>query len=213
MKNLNEYNSAYPTSLSNSQSQEYNGVFAPYDAETVQGKDRLNVLDPEGLHRFNGFLKHFFRRVTINPRYELDQLRVRMNHMNLDFITPAKLESVNDIEVATGGSTVFGVTPTTDLSKGFDKGDDLPKFNLNVKVEKVDAGYKVEATLSPKGGVAESYMNKMKRNKRIKTIKEMISAFSEDYEITRARQATDIKREKSGEIEKSRKREDRELKS
>lgn len=211
MKNLHEYNSAYPTAINNSQSQEYNGVFSPFDAETVQGKDRLNVLDPEGLHRFNGFLKYFFRRPTLNPKYELDQLRVRMNHMNLDFITPTKLESDQDLEVATGGSTVFGVTPTTDLSKGFDNGSDLPKFNLNVKVNKIDDGYKVDASLSPKNKVAESVMNKMKRNKRIKTIKEMISVFEQE-EIKGSDEATDIKGSKEKEVIKFRKKEDRELK-
>jgi hypothetical protein len=214
MKDLKEYtNSAYPTSISNSQSQEYGGVFAPFDAETTQGKDRLNVLDPEGLHRFNAFLKYYFRRTTLNPKYDIDNLRVRMNHMNLDFITPTKLESDNDIEVSTGGQDVFGVTPTTDLSKGFYKGEDLPKFNLNVKVEKTDGGYKVDASLSPKNKVAESMMHKVKRNKRIKSLKEMISRSLSEQEIAGAKEAVDVKGDKFKETMKSRKREDRELKT
>lgn len=208
MKNLNEFNSAYPNSISNSQSQEYNGVFAPYDAETVQGKDRLNPKDSEGLHRINAFIKYFFRRTTANPQYEVAQLKVRLNHMNLDFPQPTKLDDNQDIEVTTGTET-FGVTPTTDLSKGFYKGEDLPKYNLNLKVNKTDAGYKIDAKLTPKGEVAESIIYKNDRTKRINTIKEMMNG----AEIGKAKTATDIKSSKEKETVKFRKKEDRELKN
>lgn len=211
MKNLNEYNTAYPTSITNSHTQELNGVFSPVDAETVQGKDRLNPQDSEGLHRLNAFMKYFFRRTTLNPKYEIDQLKVRLNHMNLDFTTPTNFETEQEVEVTTGSET-FGVTPTTDLSKGFYKGEDLPKYTLSLKVNKTDGGYKIDASLSPKNKVAESIILKNNRNKRINTIKKMRNNISEQ-EIRGVRVGTDIKKSKSKEIEKSRKREDRELKN
>lgn len=203
MKNLNEYSTGYPTSLSNSQSQEYQGALGPVDAETVQGKDRLNPLDPEGLHRINVFLKQFFRRSTLNPQYELAQLRARLNHLNLDFdlnITK-KIEPTMNIEVNRGQA--FGVTPTTDLSKGFYNGEDLPKFNLNVKVNKIDGGYQIDAAMTPKGGVTEAAIAKTKRNKRISTIKEMRNMV-EQVETSNATAITDLAGAKEEETKKDR---------
>jgi len=211
MKNLNELNAgAYPTSISNSQSQEYAGVFAPFDAETVQGQNRMNPLDPEGLHRINAFIKHFFRRTTANPQHDIYQLKVRLNHLNFDFNVDPNAAKQSDFDVEVSRGQVFGVTPTHDLSKGFYTGEDLPKFNLNFKVAKTDGGYKIDANMTPKGAVTEGMMNKVKRNKRIKTIKEMF--FSEQEEIKNAEIGTDVTGAKHREVNKSRKKEDRELK-
>jgi len=211
MKNLNEFTSGY--SQAQVQSPELPSVFSPVDAETVQGKDRLNPLDTEGLHRINVFLKHFFRKTTLNPQYDLAQLRVRLNHLGLDFEINAlkKIDKSTDIEVTKGN--VFGVLPTTDLSKGFYKGEDLPKFNLKITLDKVDSGYKIDAVLTPKGSVTESLMNVKKRNKRINTLKELYQAkIAEMYEIAHVRNATDITNKKQEEIKKSRKRDEKKLK-
>ena len=175
MKNLKETSSSYPRSITNSQTQEIPGVFSPYDAETVQGNNRMNPLDPEGLHRVNAFIQHFFKRITANPQHDIYQLKVRLNHMNLDFnVDPLAAKKTDfDVDVYWGGQTVFGTTPTHDLSTGFYTGEDLPKFNLNFKIAKTEDGYKIDAKLTPKGEVAEQMIDLVKRNKRINTIKEM----------------------------------------
>jgi len=210
MKNLNEYSTGYPSSINNSQSQEYRGVFGPMDAETVQGKDRFNLTTSEGLHRMNSFLSHFFRKATLNPHYELVQLKVRLNHMNLDFdIDNFKkiTEGTHEFIITTGTNT-FGTTPTTDLSKGFYTGDDLPKYKLSVNVSKEDEGYKIEASISPEGKITEEMIRKGNRNKRIAMIKKI----KEEYELSKAKRAIDVKGEKASAIQKETKRTDRQLK-
>jgi hypothetical protein len=66
---------------------------------------------------------------------------------------------------------VFGATPTTDLSKGFDTGADLPVYNLEIRTMKIDRGFKMEGTITQTSNfeeVAESY----RREQRINTIRE-----------------------------------------
>ena len=210
MKNLNEYRTGYNTTIGNSQSQEYRGVFGPMDAETVQGKDRFNLKTSEGLHRLNSFLSHFFRRATLNPHNELAQLKVRLNHMNLDFpIDNTKpLDSGETQFTVTTGSNVFGTTPTTDLSKGFDTGTDLPKYTLTISVSKEDEGFRMEGKLSPHNEVTEEMIRKNNRNKRINLIKKL----KEEHEVSKAKRATDSTRAKAKEITKETNRTNRELK-
>ena len=174
MKQLNEFSTGYPSSYTNSQSQEYGGVFGPVDAEVVQGKDRLNAKTAEGLHRINVFLAHFFRRTSLNPQNDVAQLKARLNHLNLDFDfdNTKPIEPINNYIVTEGGNA-FGVTPTTDLSKGFDTGSDLPQYNLEVRVSKTDTGYKLEAKMSPLNQVAENLHMNSKRDQRIAFIKEV----------------------------------------
>ena len=162
MKNLNEY-----------QNPDINaGIFAPVDAEAVRGKDRLNVDSPEGLHRINTFLSHFFRSPTMNPQNEVAQLKARFNHLRLDiedFDNKKPLNPVENYRLTHG--FVFGATPTTDLSKGFDTGADLPVYNLEIRTMKIDRGFKMEGTITQTSNfeeVAESY----RREQRINTIRE-----------------------------------------
>lgn len=186
---LNEYSTGYPTSeLANAQSQEYQGVFSPVDAEAVQGIDRLNAKTPEGLHRINVFLKHFFKRSTLNPSSEIAQLRARLNHLQLDFPFNAMqpVQPINRFKVSK--TEVFGTTPTTDLlSQGFDTGDDQPVYTLEIRVNKVDDGFRLEAQMLPYDQMEESVLaEKIKRHNRIETIREMVErkkAIEEDYEI------------------------------
>ena len=198
MKQINEYSTGYPSSI-NSQSQEYQGVLGPMDAETVQGKDRFNLVTSEGVHRINSFLNHFFRRPVMNPKNELAQLRVRLNHLNLDFkMDPAKdLEETNTF-ILTTGSEVFGVTPTTDLSVGFDTGSDLPSYLMTVKVTEADEGFHVEAKVKPNGKLTEELIRKSSRDNRIAFIRKVM----EDYEISKVRQAKDPDRNMEKAVEK-----------
>ena len=174
-KLLNEFTSAYPTSISNSHSQEYTGALSPIDAEAVQANDMLHAKTSDGLHRINAFIKHFFRRTTLDPRNEVNQLRSRLNHLNLDFTFDknVQLEEVNNFTVTEGGNA-FGTTPTTDLSKGFDTGSDLPQYNLEIRVLKTDNGYKLEGKMTPKNAVTESMIKKSKRNDRLSAFKNFL---------------------------------------
>lgn len=199
MKNLKEsYSTGYPTSIGNSQSQEYQGALGPIDAETVQGKDRLNAKTSEGLHRINVFISQFFKRTSLNPQNDIAQLRVRLNHLRLDFpfTNLQPVEAVNNFVVTEGGQDTFGVTLTTDLSKGFDRGDDLPKYNLEIRVIKVDGGFKLEGKMTPRNPVAEEFIEKSKRSNRINGFKDIWNEISEDSkprtERTRVKGATDI---------------------
>lgn len=177
MKTLNEFSTGYPSTINNAQSQEYQGALGPIDAETVQGQDRFNPKTPEGLHRINNFISHFFKRITLNPQNEITQLRVRLNHLTMDFpfdnLTP--VQDVNNFPVTFGGSA-FGATPTTDLSQGFDIGSDLPKYNLQIRVMKTDSGFKLEGKLTPGDQIAESYLKKATRSKRIDKFKKILEA-------------------------------------
>lgn len=191
MKNLNEYSTGYPTTIGNSQSQEYQGVFGPYDAETVQGKDRFNLQTAEGLHRLNAFIKNFFRRATLNPQNDVANLKVRLNHMNLDFpFDNTKPVENEQTYVVTKCGSGFGTSPTTDLSKGFDTGSDLPMYNLNIRIGKSDLGFHIDANLTPHNEITEEMVRKAKRNARIEKIKRI----KEDYEINRTREANTAQR-------------------
>ena len=188
---INEYSTGYEFSPQN---QEYGSVVSPVDAETVQGNDRFNMKTPEGLHRMNAFLNNFFKRTTLNPNYEISQLRVRLNHFGLDFPFLA-MQPVNPINrFKVGRTESFGTTPTHDLSKGFDTGADQPVYTLEIRVVKNDNGFKLEGQFMPYDGMEEStHMMKSKRNKRIQTIKEMMhkKGLKEDsaYEARQINQA------------------------
>jgi hypothetical protein len=211
MKPLNEFSTGYPTVIGNSQSQEYQGALGPIDAETVQGKDRLNCETPEGLHRINNFISHFFRRTTLNPQNEIAQLRVRLNHLMLDFPfdNTKPVDAVNNFIVTKGGLDTFGVTPTTDLSQGFDRGEDLPKYNLEVRVIKTDGGFKLEGKMTPANKLTESIIEKGQRASRINSLKKVM----ENMEAARADRLTDPGKDKARETVKDSRRINRTLKS
>jgi hypothetical protein len=145
-------------------------AFWPADAEAVSGKDRLNPQTTEGIHRINVFLNHFFSKPTQNPHYEVAQLKARLNHLRLDFDfdNTKPLNPVENYKVSHG--FVFGATPTTDLSKGFDSGSDMPTYNLEIRTVKTEDGFKMEGNFTHSENVSEAMM---KRKKRIKTIREV----------------------------------------
>lgn len=178
MRQINEFTTGYPTAIGNSQSQEYQGVLGPIDAETVQGKDRFNLQTTEGAHRLNVFLKHFFRRSTVNPHYEIAQLRARLNHLGYDFPWENN-QAVNPTQTFTLSKTeVFGTTPTTDLSKGFDRGSDLTTYRLTITSTPIDTGFKLDGHIDSNSSVTEETIfeekKKMKRNNRISMVKNLI---------------------------------------
>jgi hypothetical protein len=220
MKELNEYTTGYPVGLANNQSQEYQGVLGPYDAETVQGNDRFNLKTPEGTHRLNGFINHFFRRTTLNPHYDLTQLKARLNHLNLDFKLDAMkpLNPGRNVFKVTKGE-VFGVTPTTDLTKGFDTGSDLPVYILDTNIIKVEDGFKIEAQLLPyrEGEYVDIMEEKMKnnRNKRISLVKELLKkkTMKEQLENRLAKDIVDVTGTTQKEMKKDKVSTEKKLKS
>jgi len=148
-----------------------NGAFSPVDADAVSGKDRLNVDSPEGLHRINTFLAYFFRTPTTSPHNEVAQLKARLNHLRLDFDFDNRkvLNPVENYKLTKG--MVFGVTPTTDLSVGFDTGKDLPTYNLEIRSVPTENGFKMFGKVSHPESFS-SMSESIKREKRINTIKE-----------------------------------------
>jgi len=176
-------------------------AFWPADAEAVSGKDRLNLETTEGLHRLNVFLNHFFSKPTQNPQYEVAQLKARLNHLRLDFKfdNTKPLNPVETYSVTRG--EIFGTTPTTDLSKGFDRGPDITLYNLEIRTVKTEDGFKMEGKISHPDSaetVSESSHN-IKRNKRIKTIREAM-------ENSRAKRFTDPTGQKERESRRQTKR-------
>lgn len=162
----------------NSQSQtEYKSIFSPFDAETVQGKMRLNPQTSEGLHRINAMINHWLNcNGGMNPHQAVTELRYKLNHMNLDFpfTSNQPVENGNNTFEVTHGQ-VFGATPTTDLMKGFDTGEDLPKYTLNINLGKNEHGFKLTGKLEPQNRqVAEAVENKIKKNKRISNLKNIL---------------------------------------
>lgn len=161
-----------------SQSQtEYKSIFSPFDAETVQGKMRLNPQTSEGLHRINTMINHWLNcSGKMNPHQAVTELRYKLNHMNLDFpfTTNQPIENgINTFEVTHG--QVFGATPSTNLMVGFDTGADLPKYTLTVTLGKDETGFKLNGKLEPQNRqVAEAVEENIKKDKRINNLKKMI---------------------------------------
>ena len=91
----------------------------------------------DSIHRLNAFINKFLGGTYIDPEAAVTELRSRLNHAGLDFVFDGKKitlhPGVNSFPAKLYGE-VFGTTPTTDLSKGFDKGMDLPGLNLVIDV-------------------------------------------------------------------------------
>lgn len=161
---------------SNSQT-EYKSIFSPFDAETVQGRQRLNPTTGEGLHRINAMINHHLKgKGQLNPHNAVVDLKYKLNHMNLDFpfTSNQPLEmGINVFEVNHGN--VFGATPTTDLTKGFDHGADLPTYRLTIAMGKDENGFNLTGKLEPQNAqIAEAFENSVKKKKRISNVKNMI---------------------------------------
>lgn len=154
---------------------EYTSVFSPFDAEAVQGKDRMNPLTSEGLFRINAFINNELSKGSFSPHNTIANLKVKLNHLNLDFPfnNQQEIAPSNEYEVSHG--EIFGATPTTNLMNGFDRGDDLPKYKLSINVIKTPQGHKLEGKLTPSdANIFEAAECKTKSKKRIKNIKKML---------------------------------------
>ena len=92
----------------------------------------FRVSEGNTISRINAFINKYLSGSYLagDYKYALRELRVRINHIGLDFNSePELMVGENRIPVKLHGSA-FGTTPTTDLMKGFDKGEDLPSLAL-----------------------------------------------------------------------------------
>jgi hypothetical protein len=154
---------------------EYTSVFSPFDAEAVQGKDRMNPLTTEGLFRINAFINNELSKGVYSPHNAISNLKVKLNHLNLDFPfnNTTEIQPSNNFEVSHGN--VFGATPTTNLMNGFDTGADLPKYNLTINVVRSVNGNKLEGKLEPSDSkIFEAVEYKIKSKKRVSKLKKML---------------------------------------
>jgi hypothetical protein len=111
--------------------------FSDYPRRNVMGDFGVHrIKEGDSLNRINAFIHKFLKGDYIDPEGAVRDLKVRLNHFGLDFEFSKKEELTpgeNKFEVLVNGD-VSGATPTTDLSKGFDKGEDLPKLTLTINV-------------------------------------------------------------------------------
>jgi hypothetical protein len=112
------------------------------------------VGEGDSIHRLNAFINKFLGGTYIDPEAAVTELRSRLNHAGLDFVFDGKKitlhPGVNSFPAKLYGE-VFGTTPTTDLSKGFDKGMDLPGLNLVIDVtyDETSCMYSMSGKLIP----------------------------------------------------------------
>lgn len=102
-------------------------------AENDFGVFRIDQGD--SMARINAFIHRFLGGSYVDPNAAIKELRSRLNHVGIDFQfdgNKVKLNpGINTFPIKHYGD-VFGQTPTTDLSKGFDRGEDLAKGVLEI---------------------------------------------------------------------------------
>jgi hypothetical protein len=154
---------------------EYPSIFSPFDAEAAQGKDRMNPQTTEGLHRINSFINNHLSKGVLNPHQNIAELKTKLNHLNLDFDFDNNMPIQQSNTFMVNHADVFGVTPQTDLSKGFDNGSDLPKYRLTINSVQKPIGFSLSGNLEPENQqVAEAVEEKIKSQKRIENVKKML---------------------------------------
>ena len=117
----------------------FNG-FSEYPNRTAFNDFGIHRIGEGGsISRINAFIHKFLAGEYMQEEAAaaLIELRTRLNHAGLDFKFNMKTplnpgQNVFPVELHGGA---FGTTPTTDLSKGFNRGEDLPKLALVVNVE------------------------------------------------------------------------------
>lgn len=89
----------------------------------------------DSVARLNAFIHKFLMGSYIDVNAPVKELRIKLNHAGLDFpFDGQKIKlnpGVNTFPLKLYGD-VFGQTPTTDLSKGFDRGENLPGAILEI---------------------------------------------------------------------------------
>lgn len=149
--------------------------------------------------KINAFIHKFLSGEYLEPEGAIRELRSRLNHAGLDFVFSQKTQlqpGQNVFPVKLYGD-VFGTTPSTNLSQGFNRGEDLPKIFLliNVNYNETTCLYSMNGKLSMGGAAAENPLGeavmKSPEKKRAMSMKEKAKKISKiDEEVE---QITEVK--------------------
>ena len=122
----------------------FNGFSDPAPRSALSDKGlHYAFKDPEQLARLNAFANSFLGGTYLDPKEPLKELAGRIGQLGLSmkFNNNVKLAvGENHIPLAVFGDK-FGVTPTTDLSQGFDIGEDYPDMLLCFTLLQTKTGY------------------------------------------------------------------------
>ena len=122
----------------------FNGFSDPAPRSALNDKGlHYAFKDPEQLARLNAFVNSFLGGTYLDPKEALKELAGRIGQLGLSmrFDNNVKLATgYNQIPLAVFGEK-FGVTPTTDLSQGFDTGADYPDMALCFTLLQTKPGY------------------------------------------------------------------------
>lgn len=122
----------------------FNGFSDPAPRSALSDKGlHYAFKDAEQLARLNAFVNSFLGGTYMDPKEPLKELAGRIGQLGLSmrFDNNIKLTAgYNEIPLAVFGEK-FGVTPTTDLSQGFDTGADYPDMVLCFTLLQTKTGY------------------------------------------------------------------------
>ena len=122
----------------------FNGFSDPAPRSALSDKGlHYAFKDPEQLARLNAFANSFLGGTYLDPKEPLKELAGRIGQLGLSMKFDNNVQLVvgdNHIPLAVFGDK-FGVTPTTDLSQGFDTGEDYPDMLLCFTLLQTKTGY------------------------------------------------------------------------
>lgn len=122
----------------------FNGFSDPAPRSALSDKGlHYAFKDPEQLARLNAFVNSFLGGTYLDPKEPLKELAGRIGQLGLSMKFDNNVQLVvgdNHIPLAVFGDK-FGVTPTTDLSQGFDTGEDYPDMLLCFTLLQTKTGY------------------------------------------------------------------------
>ena len=129
-----------------------NGFSDPVQRTGVNDKGIFyGAKNPEQLAKLNAFVNSFLGGSYIDPKEPLKELASRLSHIGYVLKIDNNTQLVagqNSFPVQIFGEK-FGVTATTDLSKGFDHGEDYPTMTLTFNLTQTKNGFVfVDAQLS-----------------------------------------------------------------
>jgi len=117
------------------------------------------------ISRLNAYIHKFLMGTYLEPNAAVRELRIRLNHVGLDFPfdgVHVKLNpGINSFPLKLYGD-VFGTTPTTDLLKqGFDRGSNLPNTSLEIACtyDEESCMWMLKGRIKVVGRLDESFMD------------------------------------------------------
>lgn len=122
----------------------FNGFSDPVQRTGISDKGIFyGFMNPEQLARINAFVNSFLGGSYVDPKEPLKELAGRLSHIGyifkVDNSTPLHV-GPNQFPVQIFGEK-FGVTATTDLTKGFDRGEGYPELLLTFNLQQTKNGY------------------------------------------------------------------------